>query len=341
MEFGLISGVFTYPGLDQAEAIELLRWEAQFAERAGFATLWVLERHFGPARSSGAPSVILAHLAALTRRLGLGFGVALLNLHHPLRFAEEVVWLDHLSGGRVRLGLSASASPEEAAVFGVDPATRWERFTQQLALLRQALAGEPVAWPSPVGEPLQITLVPPPLRPGTLPLWLAASTVEAAETAAHLGLALLVGNRPPEVVAQQLAAFRAVRAQMGAPAEETEHLLRATVANRRVYLGRTVAAARQHRERAEQAMARLQPPPARAQAAPRSTQIVFAPPYCGEPGPLVEELRAYQQLGVGQVILGIGAGGYGLPREVRQEMLTLAAEAVLPAFEASPPGDRR
>jgi len=328
MELGLISGVFSYPGLDQLAAIDHLRWEVQFADRAGFATLWLLERHFSPVRSTGAPSVILGHLAALTQRLELGFGVALLNLHHPLRFAEEIIWLDYLSAGRVRLGLSASASPEEAVVFGVDPSERWERFTRHLAVLRQALAGAPIAWPTPRGEPLAVTIAPAPLRPAGASIWLAASTVEAAARAARLGLALLVGNRPLEVLAEQLATYRATRAELGFAEEETERLLRATIANRRVYLGRTAAEARQHRERAEEAMARFVP----AARAPAPSGIIFPPPYCGEPGPLVEELRAYQALGLGQVIVGIGAGGYGMPREVQQAMLELLAEEVLPAF---------
>ncbi|WP_199829285.1 LLM class flavin-dependent oxidoreductase [Streptomyces sp. WM6368] len=100
------------------EAVEQIR----LADRMGFRTVWAVEHHFREGRSHcPAPEVLLGHLAALTERIRLGFGVTLtpFGFTPPQRIAEKVATVDVLSGGRVEWGTGRS-TPMEQAAFGVD-----------------------------------------------------------------------------------------------------------------------------------------------------------------------------------------------------------------------------
>lgn len=68
-----------------------------------------------------SPSVFFAALAQRTRQIRFSPMAYLLPLYHPLRLVEEVCMLDHLSGGRVEVGVGGGVSPYEIGCFDVDP----------------------------------------------------------------------------------------------------------------------------------------------------------------------------------------------------------------------------
>ena len=93
----------------------------EFYDRAGFRTYHMSEHHSTPLNLTPSPSVFLAAVAQRTKRLRLGALVYVLPAHHPLRLAEEICMLDHLSQGRIEVGIGRGASPHELHYFGVDP----------------------------------------------------------------------------------------------------------------------------------------------------------------------------------------------------------------------------
>src|ERR671930_661171 len=91
------------------------------ADEVGFDAVWFVEHHFLTSFSmSPCPEVIFGGLSRLTKRIRLGFGVVILPYHHPVRVAERVAMVDHLSGGRVEFGTGRSA-PYEQTGMGIDP----------------------------------------------------------------------------------------------------------------------------------------------------------------------------------------------------------------------------
>ena len=78
------------------------------AEDLGFDSVWLTEHHYADYGLSSAPSVLLATLAARTTRIRLGIAVYVLPFHHPLRIAEEVATVDHISQGRFEFGIGRS-----------------------------------------------------------------------------------------------------------------------------------------------------------------------------------------------------------------------------------------
>ncbi|MEU0054558.1 LLM class flavin-dependent oxidoreductase [Streptomyces sp. NPDC006309] len=87
---------------------------ARLVESRGFLRYWVAEHHSMPGISSSSPAVILAHLAAHTRRLRLGSGGVMLPNHAPLVIAEQFGTLEALAPGRIDLGLGRAPGTDGA-----------------------------------------------------------------------------------------------------------------------------------------------------------------------------------------------------------------------------------
>ncbi len=101
---------------------------------AGYDAVWLAEHHFHT--FSVCPSIHMmgVHVAARTKRLRIGTAVSLAALYHPLRLAEEVAFLDVLSGGRVNWGAGRGFDPTEFTAFGVPQAERSKRALYQREL---------------------------------------------------------------------------------------------------------------------------------------------------------------------------------------------------------------
>ena len=117
--------------------------EARRAEELGYQTVVVAD-HVG---SDWSPLLGLAAAAAATTTIRLGTFVLNAGLHHPLMLAREVATLDHLSSGRVELGLGAGHTPAEFAAAGFPflPARqRKARLAEFVEIIRPLLDGETI-----------------------------------------------------------------------------------------------------------------------------------------------------------------------------------------------------
>ncbi|MFD0690312.1 TIGR03619 family F420-dependent LLM class oxidoreductase [Actinomadura fibrosa] len=116
---------------------------ARRAEDLGYHSLWTLQRVLNPANSDDRtyrnvpdPLVTLAYLAAHTARVRLGVAVLNLPFYAPPMLAKQAATLDHVSGGRLDLGLGLGWMPEEFAALGVPMERRGARAEEFLAALR-------------------------------------------------------------------------------------------------------------------------------------------------------------------------------------------------------------
>ncbi|MFE7834701.1 LLM class F420-dependent oxidoreductase [Streptomyces sp. NPDC057474] len=98
------------------------------------------------------PFVALGQAAAVTERLGLGTGITLVAQHDPIDLAKQIATVDHLSGGRLTLGLGYGWNVEEAADHGVAWRTRRELVRDRMALMRALWAEEPTAYEGEFGS---------------------------------------------------------------------------------------------------------------------------------------------------------------------------------------------
>ncbi|MBT1186356.1 TIGR03619 family F420-dependent LLM class oxidoreductase [Streptomyces sp. CJ_13] len=135
---------------------------ARTLEERGFCGLYLPEHtHIPVSRETPAPMggelpqmygrtldpfVALGQAAAVTERLGLGTGITLVAQHDPIGLAKQAATLDHLSGGRLTLGVGYGWNVEEAADHGVEWRTRRELVRDKMALMRALWAPEPTAY---------------------------------------------------------------------------------------------------------------------------------------------------------------------------------------------------
>jgi limonene 1,2-monooxygenase len=114
----------------------------QALERFGYDEAWIGEHHSGGAELICSPEVFIAAAAAKTTRIRLGTGVISLGYHHPLNTAERMVLLDHLTRGRVMMGVGPGALVIDAYMRGIDPADLRRRMNEGLETILALLKGD-------------------------------------------------------------------------------------------------------------------------------------------------------------------------------------------------------
>src|SRR5438270_10661586 len=118
----------------------------RLVDDCGYDSLWVGD-HIAFAAAILDPLLQLAQAAVVSRRLKLGTNVYLVPLRHPVLVAKQTATLDHLSEGRLILGVGIGGEfPKEYEACGVPLGERGARLTAAIPLLRQFSSGEPVSY---------------------------------------------------------------------------------------------------------------------------------------------------------------------------------------------------
>jgi alkanesulfonate monooxygenase SsuD/methylene tetrahydromethanopterin reductase-like flavin-dependent oxidoreductase (luciferase family) len=127
------------PAHDGAVIGETLR-EAVLSDALGFDAIWLAEHHFDGICAYVDPIAFAAALATATRRAKLGFAVIQTSLHHPIRLAEQLALIDHLSGGRLIVGLGRGTAYNiyDYQGYGIDHTEAQARFEEAEALMIKA-----------------------------------------------------------------------------------------------------------------------------------------------------------------------------------------------------------
>jgi len=191
---------------------------AAAADEAGFYCLHIAEHHASRLNMVPVPGIWLAAVARATKRLRIGPLVYLLPLYSPLRLAEEICMLDHLSKGRLEVGVGRGVSPFELGFHNIDHGESREIFIEAFNCLRAALTSEEFSFN---GDRYGYTNVPMALRPLQQPypgFWYGSSNTTGATWAGEHGLHF-AANGPTELAQENIGAFRTALKKRGAPAQ--------------------------------------------------------------------------------------------------------------------------
>ncbi len=184
-------------------------------EQAGLYAYHLAEHHSTPLGMAPSPNLFLSAVAQRTRRIRFGPLVYPLVLYHPLRLAEEICMLDHMSGGRLEFGVGKGASPHELEIYGADPQD-WapKAHVEALTILMQVLKDGAVVTSGEIfdfkGAPVELK----PLQKPHPPMWYGASRAEGAAFAARSGFNI-VANAPAERARPIYDSYRAEWAACG------------------------------------------------------------------------------------------------------------------------------
>lgn len=182
MRIGLVLPIQA-AGVDLADLLEQLRAEVRAADRAGFDCAFLTEFHSARGGAIVSPLLVAAGLLQETRTIRLGTAVLATPLHHPVRLAEDVLMLDHLTRGRVVLGLGIGHQPPDFRLYGIDRSTRVGRTEETVAILRRAFAGEAITPGAHFDGAGTVTLRPHGAAP---PVWMGGHVDAGLERAARL-----------------------------------------------------------------------------------------------------------------------------------------------------------
>jgi len=184
---------------------------ADLAEPLGFDSVWSVEHHFTDYTMCPDVLQFLTWVAARTERVRLGSMVVVLPWHDPMRVAEQVSLLDHLSGGRVILGIGRGLGRIEFEGFGVDMETSRPRFVESAQLLLEGLEkGACELAGAHVRQPRR-DIRPRPFQSFRGRTYAAAVSPESARIMAELGVGILIiPQKPWETVEKELAEYRAI-----------------------------------------------------------------------------------------------------------------------------------
>lgn len=211
MKFGLAFA--SSIGTDPASALEI----AKVAEEVGFESVWGGEHVIFPSTIESAypytadgkvpatadtpipdPLIWLAYVAAAAPTLRLGTCILILPQRNPLILAKELATLDHLSGGRVELGIGVGWLKEEFDALGVPWERRGRRNDEYVEALKVIWSGSHVEYHGEFVDFEPLTCTPRPVQGSDIPILVGGDTDVAIRRAARLADGYFPGEGDPE-----------------------------------------------------------------------------------------------------------------------------------------------
>jgi limonene 1,2-monooxygenase len=142
LKFGIFLAPFHPVGQNPTLALERDLALIEYLDRLGFDEAWFGEHHSAGYEIIASPEVFIAAAASRTEHIRLGTGVSSLPYHHPFMLADRLVLLDHLTRGRLMIGVGPGALPSDAFMMGIDPGRQRDMMEESLEAMLALLAGD-------------------------------------------------------------------------------------------------------------------------------------------------------------------------------------------------------
>lgn len=205
------------------------RWSAAFNwyqplwqsfEDIGFEGLFFSEHHFMPGRLSPSPNLLIAALAPMTKRLRLGTMGMVVPLYAPWRMAEEIGMLDHLTQGRLEIGLSSGTGPMEYKAVGMAADEIRPRFAEAMDIMHAALTQPRFSHDGRFWQLANLAISPRPLQQPMPPCWITGLSTQTATLAAQRGYKLCTAFLPISDIQTIFNAYRAALTERKVSADD-------------------------------------------------------------------------------------------------------------------------
>jgi alkanesulfonate monooxygenase SsuD/methylene tetrahydromethanopterin reductase-like flavin-dependent oxidoreductase (luciferase family) len=318
--------------------------EAELTEELGYDVVWLAEHHFDGGCVYVDPITFASAIAARTKKIKIGFAVAQMALHHPIRFAEQIALIDNISRGRIIVGVGRGTAYNwyEFRGFGIDPNEAHEMLLEMEDVLVKA-------WTTldyrHEGKYWQVEV--PVLRPQVFqkphpPMIRACSGLESTLDMAREGRPFMMNLQSDETTKERMDLYRSTMAESG----YDELAIARNVADswvwRNIFVADTDAEAeaigvpcfremrvylQENRNRMNTAE-ELSAQTSTITSSARDTLhhgLIF-----GSPETVCERLEALNKIGVGGLIIHFRLGA--MPYEAAANSLRLFAEQVAPHF---------
>lgn len=197
------------PGVDDHTVIHNELALLDRAEAAGMQSVWTPEHHFTRYHMMPNPAQFLTYVAARTARVKLGTLVMVLPWHDPIRVAEEIAWLDTVSGGRAILGVGRGLGSIEFEGFRVEMSESRHRFVEYATAISTGLEAGAIEFDGEFYKQPRAEIHPPPVATFRGRTYASAVSPESARIMASLGYGLLlIAQKPWETTERETRGYR-------------------------------------------------------------------------------------------------------------------------------------
>ena len=331
---------------DDFSVIEESLEEAVLTDELGFDAIWLAEHHFDGGCVYVDPVTFASAIAARTKKVKIGFAVAQMALHHPIRFAEQIALIDNISRGRMIVGVGRGTAYNfyEFRGYGIDPDDAHEMLLEVEDILVKSWTTENYKHE---GKYWQVEL--PVLRPQVYqkphpPMIRACSGLSSTLEMAREGRPFLMNLQSDETTKERMDLYRSTMSEAGFDDEAVARSVADSWVWRNIFVADTDSEAEKvgipyfkamraylqtNRDKMN-TTAELQAQATGAVGAARNSLehgIIV-----GSPETVTERLQAVNDSGVGGVIIHFRLGA--MPYDVNAHSLKLFAEKVAPNFKS-------
>ena len=330
------------PAQDGRIIQETLR-EARLCDELGMEMLWLAEHHFDGICAYVDPVAFAAALAASTERIRIGFAVAQMSLHHPIRMAEQMALIDNISRGRLLVGLGRGTAYNvyDYQGYGIDPAEAHERLLESEEIMLRAWTTENYEHRGKFWS-LRLPLLRP--RPYTRPhppIIRACASEEATLEMARAGRPFLMNVQSNAVTRHRMDLYRRTMRESGFDEPTVARNVADTWIWRNIFVAETDAEAERLALPAFQTQAEFRQTMRRriyeeqgVLLKPEVTPAARSDPrhslLCGSPGTVADAINEIDRIGVGGLILVFRIGP--MPYEIAERSIRLFMQKVAPEF---------
>jgi probable F420-dependent oxidoreductase len=180
-----------------------------------YDSLWVQEQIVGTVPIL-EPVTLLTYAAAFTQTMRLGTSVMVFNVRHPIQLAKSLTSLDHLSQGRLTVGLGMGGQTTDYPAFGISPERRVRRFVEGIEVMKALWTEASVKYAGAIWQLDGMAQAPKPLQQPHPPLWFGARAPAALRRAVRLGSGFMgAGSSSTEDFKTQVQQVRGFLDEMG------------------------------------------------------------------------------------------------------------------------------
>ena len=216
MEFGLFFDFDIRKGDTQTETFERCFRQVEASEEMGVDSIWLAEVHFSPYSVLSSPLIVASSVATRTARVRIGLAVQVLPLTNPLRVAEEVATLDHISQGRLDFGVGRSGLTRYYKGYNIDYAESSGRFVEAMDVITKAWGEQPFSHEGDFYSFHDVSVEPKPFQRPHPPVRVATASADTFSMVGRMGYPIFVSTSTDEAeLVKRIELYRNARRDAG------------------------------------------------------------------------------------------------------------------------------
>ncbi len=312
-----------------------------YADQHGFSTVFLTEHHLTGYNAFSDPLLFAAYLAPQLQNLAVGFSVAVLALHHPLRFATQCSLLDNLLKGRFIAGVGTGGGPTEFAGFGRSVADRTGLMSEALDAVLGCWQGDYEHHGKFFDFSLKgLRVIPTPYTKPHPTIARAATSMESVDDTARRGWPIILGRFPEERIREYVARYRNGMVAAGHPEDLIARRMGEITMLKIVFLADTDEQARRDLEQpitrylVQSALANAADYISEQQAQEQAEAFVERAVLVGSPRTVADRIRAYGDAGITNMMIWTYFGE--MDPALTMRTMQLFSEQVMPLVHSEP-----